>query len=346
MLGSIYQKAWDYQFKVSLSVVPFQKAMNDFLVPPQTRKKGEFYSIADNIELVEFLKRKVQEKSVEILQHGFSHGYSSPNRGELANASYQKYHIEIGRNILEGAFGTKPSFFVAPYEDISSENLEKIRRLGMIPIYRDTGFDKLLRSPIIPLYIKDSLFNRILYYYRRRYLTTYAPKFGLTLLKLCYIRVDDTGIRWHLPASYFAKIKSLENVVESTCHIIRLSNVLRRPICILNHYHTYFYDWNTSVSNFSFFRVWNKILELLQKLDFCWKVSFMELYDRARKIDETILTRTGSKITVKSKKAVEGFSIRVRRGIESNSNVVVDRETNIVTIEHLPASSNIVLYEK
>jgi hypothetical protein len=321
--------------------------VDDFLVPPQIRKKEEFYSIADNIKLVEFLKIKVQEKSVEVLQHGFSHSHgSSLNRGEFAEDKRQKYHIEAGRNILEGAFGTKPTFFVPPYEDISNENLNIISKLGMIPIYRDTAFDKFLRSPIIPIFLKHALYNRILNQYRRRYLATHAQNFGLTLFKPSNIEIDDTGIRWHLPASHFAKIKSLDNLMELTCNIIRFNSVVRRPLCILNHYHIYFYDWNTSISNNNFFRAWNNILELLRKLDFSWKVSFMDLYARTRKIQKATVSKTGSKITIESKNVVEEFSIRVKRGIESKSDVVVDRETNIVTIEHLPRLSNIVLYEK
>ena len=37
MLKSIYSKAWNNQFKVSLSVIPYQKAINDVCVPPDIR---------------------------------------------------------------------------------------------------------------------------------------------------------------------------------------------------------------------------------------------------------------------------------------------------------------------
>ena len=57
MLKSIYSKAWNNQFKVSLSVIPYQKAINDVCVPPDIRNLQKHYSIEDNEELCSFLKK-------------------------------------------------------------------------------------------------------------------------------------------------------------------------------------------------------------------------------------------------------------------------------------------------
>ena len=73
MLESIYSNAWDEGFKVSLSTIPLQKGLNDLGVPPQYRQSGLLYSITDNPLLLKYLKNKIMEQSVEILQHGLSH---------------------------------------------------------------------------------------------------------------------------------------------------------------------------------------------------------------------------------------------------------------------------------
>jgi peptidoglycan/xylan/chitin deacetylase (PgdA/CDA1 family) len=347
MLETVYSKAWNDGFKISLSVVPMQICFDDLLVPPQSRYNGKFSSITDNTKLVEFLKNKVQKESVEILQHGFSHGYYGPNRGEFAH--YSKDHkcsIEEGRNVLGSIFGTNPTFFVPPYEDISKENLDLICMLGMVPIYRNTGLDKFLRSPILPIFLKSALSNRIFNQYRKRYLSADAPNFGVTLLKASNIEVDDIGIRWHLPADIFAKIKTLDDLIESTFDVIQRTSVLRRPLCILNHYHMYFYDWNTSITSNNLFNTWNKILEFLGKIEYSWKASFIDLYTRARKIKTATVVKTGSKITIKSQNIINEFSIRVDRGIEANPDIIVDKDTNIVTIEQTSPHTNIVIYEK
>ena len=43
MLETIHSKAWDKGWKISLSIVPFQKGMNDVSVPPEIRHTA--YSI-------------------------------------------------------------------------------------------------------------------------------------------------------------------------------------------------------------------------------------------------------------------------------------------------------------
>ena len=58
MLESIYTNAWNNQFKVSLSVIPYQKTINDVCVPPDFRNSQEHHSIENNEELCTFLKER------------------------------------------------------------------------------------------------------------------------------------------------------------------------------------------------------------------------------------------------------------------------------------------------
>jgi hypothetical protein len=57
MLETIHSKAWDKGFKIGLSIVPFQKGVEDVYVPPEMRHTGLLYPIANNDELVKFLRQ-------------------------------------------------------------------------------------------------------------------------------------------------------------------------------------------------------------------------------------------------------------------------------------------------
>src|SRR4051812_36258506 len=81
MLESIYSGLWKNQFKISLSVIPYQKTINDVCIPPDIRNSQEYYSIEHNKELCLFLKEKINHNNIEIIQHGVSHALID-GRGE------------------------------------------------------------------------------------------------------------------------------------------------------------------------------------------------------------------------------------------------------------------------
>ena len=83
MLESIYSEAWKNQFKVSLSVIPYQKDFNDVCIPPNFRNSQEYHSVENNKELCLFLKDKINHSHVEIIQHGVSHALID-GRGEFS----------------------------------------------------------------------------------------------------------------------------------------------------------------------------------------------------------------------------------------------------------------------
>jgi hypothetical protein len=136
MLESIYSKAWEYGFKVSLAIIPFQSGTNDICVPPDKRFTDSHYSVADNKALVYYIKEKIRSGAIEILQHGLSHHITNNGRGEFGDNSDRKEDIELGRDIIRQAFGVDPKFFVSPGEDISNKNLMALVESGLIPIYR------------------------------------------------------------------------------------------------------------------------------------------------------------------------------------------------------------------
>ena len=83
MLETIYSKAWNNNFKVSISVISYQKAINDVCIPSNARNSQEYYSIKNNKELCSFLKNNINHNNIEIIQHGISHALID-GRGELS----------------------------------------------------------------------------------------------------------------------------------------------------------------------------------------------------------------------------------------------------------------------
>ncbi len=335
MLESIYSKAWNDGFKVSLSVVPLQETLDDIIVPPNMRKTELRYRISDNEGLVKFLRKKVEDKSVEILQHGFFHKTSLNGRGEFSHST-RKANIESGRNILKRAFEEEPRFFVPPYDDISKRNLELVLKLGMVPIYRQTNFDRFLRSVFIPQFVKFPVFKEVMKKYRN---LPYLPR-------PMYMNIDDSGIFWSLPEREFGRLKTYESLLDLVSVIIKRCSISRMPICILNHYHTYFYDWCNEVSKDDLFKTWKLVLESFANLTYGWRTNFSDLYDRARKIQKIQLLKTGSKITIESKQHIEDFSFRVYGQFDHDPDVTIDEETNIATIKQLIPQSKVIFYER
>jgi Uncharacterized protein conserved in bacteria (DUF2334) len=346
MIETIYSKAWEEGFKVSLSVIPLQKCIDDILVPPEMRKGEGSYSVSENKQLIKFLKSKLETKSVEILQHGFSHRSIQGNRGEFgSNSLSNKAKLKYGRSILRQSLEVEPRFFVPPGDDISKISLQFASNLGMIPIYRKTHFDEFLRSRYIPELMKQIVFKIMTNRYRNRYQRTANSNFGLSFIKPVYVSHDNIGISWSLPSNEYMKLTSFESLLNLTSRIIEACSILRTPVCILNHYHIYFYDWNSSITNLELFRTWHKMLESFADLSFGWKTTFSDLYDRSRKIEKVKIARIGSKITIESNESIKKFSFRTGRRIKPKDNILVDSKTNIVTIEDLLPDSKVVLYE-
>ena len=73
------QRAYDFLNEddcVSLSVVPYTVPVHRDDVFPYGKEIGMgYYDIAENTELLEYLKEKYKQGKVDILLHGYSHEY-------------------------------------------------------------------------------------------------------------------------------------------------------------------------------------------------------------------------------------------------------------------------------
>src|SRR4030042_1240591 len=72
-LEIIYRQLWKNEFKVSFAVIPAQKGTNNLNVPPEFRNTDKYYVIDKNKNIINFLKLKINERKIDILQHGYSH---------------------------------------------------------------------------------------------------------------------------------------------------------------------------------------------------------------------------------------------------------------------------------
>jgi hypothetical protein len=192
MLESIYSEAWKDGFKVSFAVVPLQRGTNDICVPPDMRVMDSHFSVGENKPLVEYLRDKIQNGAIEILQHGFSHHIGNDGRGEYGRDLDKMNDTEFGRNIIRQAFGVNPMFFVPPGEDISKKNLMRLIELGFVPIHRQTFFDCFLRNSFVPSHIKDVAVRAIGRYKNK----TINGSWIVQLVKPVVISVGEHAISW------------------------------------------------------------------------------------------------------------------------------------------------------
>lgn len=352
MLDSVHSKSWDKGFKVSLSVVPFQIGMDDVCVPPEMRKTGLLYSISHNENLIRFLRDKLQRQLIEILQHGFSHSIAIGYRGEFGiNTPYQESNLKLGRDTLGQTFGVIPTFFVPPYDDISYKNLKLVRQQGMLPIYGQEKIHKLFRSRFMPGFYKRRVAKQIFNKYGKS--AFIVPVDVNPVINNNNSDKNAAGLLTSFPSIEglnFEKVVSSDTFLDSLSKIILFGKSNRcMTLCMINHYHHYFYDWSSHITRNDMFRLWQQVLACLDNLSFGWKTTFSELYNRAKRVHKINISNAGSKITIESDddECIENFSFQINGELEppkNASNVLFEEETKIVTIEQVLPKSKIVLH--
>jgi hypothetical protein len=348
-LESIYSEAWNQGFKVSISVVPFQRGIDDIAVPPEMRKTDFRYSIGENRQLIDYLNNKIDHHSIEILQHGTSHDYSNNKYGAWgefgANLDKRK-EIELGLNILKSAIKIQPRFFVPPGESLSRQNLRAINELGLVPIYRQTLYDSFLRQRPVPDLLKQLAIKLV----ESRYYTDTEidENFGVQFIKPVILSVGNYGITWSLPRLWTSHLTSFDSLFKLNREILKFCSLNRNAICAINHYHLYYYDWSPTITKKDLFHAWKRILTSLGKIKGGWKTTFSELYERAKKIQNVTMVKTGSKITIEPKTAVHDFALQISKPIEPTSLLVKDdiQISNIVTLVDLVPQKKVIIYEK
>ena len=385
MLQTVYSEGWNKGFRVSLSVIPSQKGFNELCVPPNSRETGLLYPITNNERLIEFLKERLQRGVIEILQHGFSHSVVEGYRGEFGiNTSNQEANLNRAISIMKEAFGIRPSFFVPPYDDISYKNLRLVKKYGLIPIYGKENIHRFFRSSFIPTFFKKRVAKNIYHKFGKsayivpvvvhivsnslnNNMSNSRNKTGIDSWDNGYDVQEAEGeaINTLPPVRVpFEKLISPISFLDSISKILSLVSANRSRIfslCMINHYHQYFYDWNKSITRTEMLNTWQKLLNCLagdiafeddQYLDFGWKTTFSELYNRVQKIERTITaSKTGSKLVINSisdSEKIDNLSFLINHGTLEKSHVsddiTLERETKIITVKEVLPKSKFNIY--
>ncbi|UCB60890.1 MAG: DUF2334 domain-containing protein [Candidatus Bathyarchaeota archaeon] len=120
MLETLYGSAWKQGFKPSLAIIPKRKI------------HGKSFSIAENRELVQFIKTKIDESHVDVIQHGYAHS-TIADKAEFQIRDFRRVDrmLAKGRAILEKTFDCQISVFSAPHDAVSRATLRSLQRRGL-----------------------------------------------------------------------------------------------------------------------------------------------------------------------------------------------------------------------
>jgi hypothetical protein len=212
-LETIYGRLWHANIPVCFAVIPEQRADVRVLhresqpfdpsVPKQYRGQAKSFPLADNSELCEFLNDKAKNGLVEVCLHGFHHTYYE---FDSHDETLLNQKIEHGLTQLRTAMpDAKIRTFIAPYDVISP-----------------TAFNLLLKHNFNICTCTASLKA-----------TPYA-----TLQSYQRTALSPTQYLYACDEYFFSRHSTPEDGL--TLAQSRLQNDL---IIAINHYWTFFYDW-------------------------------------------------------------------------------------------------------
>lgn len=387
MLDSIYSEAWKKHFKLSLSVIPYQVGSDDPCVPPKYRNTRKYFSLERNEQLCSYLREKIALGHIEILQHGvthdlvkgrgeFSHSFSKnknikclapqikikpENHDETISSNIEsainfESYLKFGKKIIENSLKVSPVLFIPPYDDISNENINMLSINNSIPIYGYNIYHRLFRSVFFPNYIKSQMASRIVKKFAGSGFIIPLFMFNLDFFK------NGSKDEFKMYLSRRMKFRPIsknkeEFIIDGSkvfskwvMNVLLFCKAQRNPLCILNHYHHFFYDWDyESITRVNLYKQWIDIISLLDKIPHSWKTNFCELRQRIKLIKNVKITITGDKITVQSnRETITDLAFRVNKKIvPKNQNLIFDIfDKNIITISKLKPGSNEIIYLK
>ena len=351
-LEKIYHQLWKNEFKVSFAVIPAQKGTNNLNVPPPYRNTDKYYVINTNKNVIDFLKLKIYEGKVDILQHGYSHtdGINLPslkfdfNNGNLLSNNLKKislekysefyainkkdisYKIGEGKNILEKTFGIQINTFVSPQQyltrnlwlELWRNNLNYCGNVGLnifkqIPI---NHIDYYQMIKIMWSIFKESIINNL----KLSSFPVYMDISHITdmvIIPVTYRHYWNKFLNKELSEHWFNNFKiSFKNIMEQNGNFL-----------LLTHYWEYFYDWNEEMTQNRQYEYLQKIADYVNKNSAVWKCSVSELGTWLMKRNRIILRKKHNELKIFSPFDIFGLSIKVDKKIK------VSNEKHIKIIE-------------
>ena len=341
-LEKIYKKAWNMGIKASFATIPMHKGTNNPNVPHEFRNDGKYYPINQNEKLVEYLKTKISEGKVDIMQHGFCHT-ENPNLPALMFdfkkavlsgydgqkidlAKYSEFYgvdekdvsskVKRGKNILEETFGIPIKVFVAPQELLTKplwmalwkNNLNYCGGVGR-NIITQIPFNRINFRPLLKIAVKkvlkinpESITGNIMH------IT------DIITVPATYRHYWNKFMSDDLAEYWFNHFKSIfENKKKQNGYFV-----------LLTHYWEYFYDWEEEITQKKQYEYLNKILKYVDDNSNVWKCTVSELVDWIMVRDSLIIKERQEGVKIVSPYDISGLSIQLDQDMENFNNKDVE----------------------
>jgi predicted deacetylase len=128
-LERVYRDVWD-RVPVCLATVPHAIGYERVGIPREHWRSGEAFPLAQNRELVPFLKDAIAVRRVTIALHGYTH-QDYADGFEFQTAPDPGRRVRDGLRELRDALGAPISVFVPPHNAISKRGLEAVSVAGL-----------------------------------------------------------------------------------------------------------------------------------------------------------------------------------------------------------------------
>lgn len=132
-LDNLYNNLWG-KIPISFAVIPF--VFSNWQEKKEIDTRDHFKPIHENLELVEYLRTKIQYNEIEIMLHGYSHEYRFRNNYRIGEYAWKskvqllKETIEAKR-YLEELFHTTIQVFVPPSNMIGKAGAIAVESAGL-----------------------------------------------------------------------------------------------------------------------------------------------------------------------------------------------------------------------
>lgn len=235
-------------------------------VPPQYRGKKIDLSLEENEEVIQYLLRF---PNVEIMQHGFDHGFvGNRNEFDLREGEELKKRIQNGKDILYRAFGRAPRFFIAPRDSISYKGLVCLQeKFKGISIWRLFNWQRVIGN-----FIRSSTQGKLAECFLPLQTLPLHLKFRKKKKRPCQF-IEDFLIVTH-PGCLLNRFAEPEEIFSSVKHAIDNTDIFT----LVNHHWEYFFDWDDLDK--PFFGAWEKVMAHLIDRDDVTFLKFTELYQK------------------------------------------------------------------
>jgi predicted deacetylase len=346
-LEMVYNDTWGKEYKVSFATVPMHKGTNNLNVPREFRNDGKYHPINQNEELVKYLKAKISEGKVDIMQHGFCHTEDSNlpglkfdlEKGQLSNINGQKidlvkysefyrangievhHKIEKGKIILEDTFGVPIKVFVSPQEFLTrplwkalwKNNLNYCGGVGS-NIITQVPIGHMNFYPLLKVAVKKASKHNL-----ESIGEDMAHFTDIITVPATYRHYWNKFINDKLATHWFNHFKTIfESKKKQNGHFI-----------LLTHYWEYFYDWGDEITQRRQHEYLNKILKYVDDNSNVWKCTISELMEWIMVRDSIKIKETHGEVKIFSPYDINGLSIKIQ---DRNMENISDKNAEIKEI--------------